>query len=373
METADPDQVLAPGRADLEKMRSDPSLWSELNYEEADGVEGYPVDGNGVRRAAVLWAAQYDRRPEDLDLLRHLLEQETINHQAAHLQGISDELRLAVYLVVRWIDSTDLKRIYEARFANFDTWFALSGIPLGDLSRPGREPVWDPAGIRRWVKEIGDVAFPKRIEEETEAEWARRARVQGMAAEAKAFLLRMLQTGPPDTGLLRFLQYELSRIGEFAEAAGVQRLLVARDNNRPYGTGSALCRLSELELRCGNLEDAWRSLRRCVASLENDEARKLGHRPWRQLGIARHVVAQHMEIVLASAEHYPGLAHEVVTSGAALLDELADAPPALLALACDAALSLSLRSMADRYDQRARGVSATEPAVVTPTSDDARG
>lgn len=334
-------------------MRSDPARWSELNYEEADGVDGFPVDGNVVRRATVLWAAQYDRRPDDLDLLRHLLEQETVNHRAAHVQGISDELRLAVYLVARWIDSADLKRIYEARFANFDTWFGLSGIPLGDLSRPDREPVWDPAGVRRWVREVGAVAFPTRIEEETEAEWARRARLQGMAAEAKAFLLRMLDTGQPEVGRLRFVQYELGQIGEFAEAARVQRLLVSRGDNQPYGTGSALCRLSELELRSGHLEDAWRSLRQAVASLENDQERRRGSSPWRKLGIAKNVVAQHMEVVLAAAADHPGLAHEVVTSGTALLDELDDAPPRLLAQVRAAALSLSLRSLAERYAEKA--------------------
>lgn len=350
METADPSQVLAPGRADLEMMRSDTSQWSVVSYQEADGDEGYPVDGNAVRRAAVLWAAQYDRVPEDLDLLRHLLEQETINHRSARSEGISDELRLAVYLVARWLDPADLKRLLDARFANFDTWFALSALPLGDLSRPGADPVWDPDGVKRWVKEIGEVAFPKKIEEETEAEWARRARLQGMYDQARAFLTLLLETGPPDAGLLRHIQLELTRIGEYAEAARVQRLLVAREVNRPFGGGSALCRLSELELQAGEIDQAWRSLRRSVASLENDGELHRGPQSWRNLGIGVHLAEQHMKIVLAAAGEHPGLAHEVVTAGVALLEELPRPSPRLWKLTREAALSLNLRTLADRCD-----------------------
>lgn len=56
--------MMEAARCELERMRGLSGVWQELRYERATGVDGYDCDRNAVHRAKVLWALQYDRRPD---------------------------------------------------------------------------------------------------------------------------------------------------------------------------------------------------------------------------------------------------------------------------------------------------------------------
>ncbi|AEB44452.1 hypothetical protein [Micromonospora maris] len=86
--------MIEEARRELERMRRSSVVWRELRYERATGADGYDCDGRAARRAAVLWALQYDRRAEDLPLVRWLAEQEAWCRREAPFQGLTEETEL---------------------------------------------------------------------------------------------------------------------------------------------------------------------------------------------------------------------------------------------------------------------------------------
>lgn len=101
--------VLAPGRADLVRMRADRNCWAA-------------IANDPVRRATVLRATQYDRESGDLQLLRILLQQEI--HR-----GPTEELRLAAVLVALHGKTRDHTLLQSLRETDPDFHFLLGGFP----------------------------------------------------------------------------------------------------------------------------------------------------------------------------------------------------------------------------------------------------
>ncbi|MFI6283426.1 hypothetical protein ACIBCM_01515 [Streptomyces sp. NPDC051018] len=71
------DRLLRGPRSALERARQDPATWDDLAYCARITDEDPLADRNRAARFAVLWALQYDRRAQDLPLLRFLLQQQT--------------------------------------------------------------------------------------------------------------------------------------------------------------------------------------------------------------------------------------------------------------------------------------------------------
>jgi hypothetical protein len=110
----------------LERLRAEPASWASLDYVESRGEDGEQHDEHEADRAAVLLALQYDRRPEDAGLLRHVLAQEVLCHEDSELQGLMESLPLACYLVGCLRAPEDVVWLARAKAANFDTECGLS-------------------------------------------------------------------------------------------------------------------------------------------------------------------------------------------------------------------------------------------------------
>jgi len=101
MSTADEhDRLLRGPRTALERARRDQATWTDLAYCGVQGTgEGRLTDRNRAARFAVLWALQYDRRPQDLPLLRFLLRQQATYYREVVVSGMAPDLTLAGFLV----------------------------------------------------------------------------------------------------------------------------------------------------------------------------------------------------------------------------------------------------------------------------------
>lgn len=69
-----------------------------------------------------------DRRPDDADLLRHLLTQETAAHREGW--GLSESMGLAALLLAECGREEDVWALWEAKNASFDTMAGLDGFLL---------------------------------------------------------------------------------------------------------------------------------------------------------------------------------------------------------------------------------------------------
>ncbi|MGW7364033.1 hypothetical protein ACWGI8_11525 [Streptomyces sp. NPDC054841] len=219
--------VLAPGRADLARMRvAGRGAWDE-------------VAADAVRRATVLRAAQYDRQDSDLPLLRHLLEREATD------TGYGDELRLAAVLVGRYGSADD--------------------VPL--LRGALRELPEEPVALAEWARELDAERFGEDPSAAPELTWVALARRQGRTEHARAALIRMLDDTGPDAPRLRGTAAELALLGEFGQAARAQYNVTSLQDTA-WGRASAGLALAAYERSAGNLSGACRTLERVVGALE---------------------------------------------------------------------------------------------------------
>ncbi|MGW6878227.1 hypothetical protein ACWGHA_38545 [Streptomyces xanthophaeus] len=297
--------VLAPGRADLALMRTGRSRWGEI----AD---------DPVRRPAVLRAAQYDRQPQDLPLLRSLLE-----HEAASC-GASEELRIAAVLIGLHGAPEDHTLLRSVRQSDPDMHFLLSGFPES------------PGALTRWAADFDESNYGQDPHDVYDLTWTELARRQGQTELARAALIRILDdTGPRDAALLASLSHQFAALGDLGQAIRARRLHVSlQDDSGERGT--ALAHLASLQRRAGDIGAAWQSLRRAVTALDGppppeptEQLALLRDRPqqpcpaipWRRLGQGMQIAEQHFLIAQAVA---PLGLHEVARAalheGRALLD-----------------------------------------------------
>ena len=121
MSTADEqDRLLRKPRAALEQARRDPATWANLTFRAQDTGEGHVRDQNQDARFEVLLALQYDRRRQDLPLLRFLLREETALHRQG-AWGMDSDLTLAGFLVAEHRQVEDLWLHWTAKNISFDT------------------------------------------------------------------------------------------------------------------------------------------------------------------------------------------------------------------------------------------------------------
>ncbi|MGW5482369.1 hypothetical protein [Streptomyces sp. NPDC004008] len=360
------DTVLAACQADLDHLRADRAAWPMVAFSAMSDRSGSEHDANAARRAGVLRAAQCDRRDTDLPLLRHLLEQETLCRREAPFGGMGEELHLAVFLVARRLCEEDLPRLYAARRANFDTWCALSDLPLGRPDTRGEDDLrWDPEALQAWVGALDTSEWfghdPKSEPVET---WVTLARRQGRTELARATLIRMLDDiGPTDISELPWIVDEFAELGDFPQASRAQRLYVLLQDT-DLARGFAYTRLSGLERQAGDLDRAWTSLQRALTTLDGPPSPKPGScqtalfdiepppadDDWRDRAAARDLIEEHFLLSCSAADSGdPALAQLSLITGTALLDTVHRVPPALYRAGHAAARACGDEHLTARY------------------------
>ncbi|MCX4820032.1 hypothetical protein OG883_08965 [Streptomyces sp. NBC_01142] len=293
------DVVLAPGRADLARMRADRAPWDT-------------VAGEAVRRATVLRAAQYDRRDGDLPLLRRLLRAE------AEAGNMSEELRLAAVLIAVHGLAEDLPLLHAVRETS-------PHIRSGLWELPGA-----PAPMAAWARSLDIARFGQDPAQEPEFTWTGLARRQGRSEHVRIALIRMLDDTGPDAERLSALSRELEQLGAFAQAARAQRNVVSLKDTA-WDRAMAGHSLARLERSAGDLAAAWRALGRVRTAIGVDKPGPLGvdkpgPRPvgsgkqpgsargleappkdttaeqWHRLGLGQTIVKEHLRLVLSAVE-----------------------------------------------------------------------
>ncbi|WP_063798110.1 hypothetical protein [Streptomyces sp. 150FB] len=283
------EEVLAPGLADLRLMRSDPAALTE-------------VASDTVRRATALRAAQFDREPGDLPLLRVLLR-----HEASDT-GMSEELRLAAVLVGRHGLAADLPLLHEVRETDQHTQDGLFELPHGAVR------------LSRWARALDDSRFGSDPAALSPFLWTRLACRQGRTELARAALIRALDDTGPDAALLEELRGELELLGDFAQAARAQRGLLALLNT-PWERGTAHHTLARLQRSADDLPSAWAALRLALAEVAKD------HRSvnWRRLALGGALTEEHLRLAAAAAgSGRRHLADEVMAGAENLLGQMPD-------------------------------------------------
>ncbi|MEV6792063.1 hypothetical protein AB0M87_08715 [Streptomyces sp. NPDC051320] len=275
--------VLAPGRADLARLRDDASALPA-------------VAEDGARRAAVLRAAQFDRRDTDLPLLRRLLAYEAAAPRAG------EELRLAAVLVGLHGCAADVPLLREIGASKPAARRGTPAIPEA------------PAPLAAWARAADEALFGDDPARQPELTWIRLARRQGRTEHARVALLRMLDGAGTSADVLRILSAELEALGDHFQAARAQSGYAAL-LDKPRERALAARKLTELQRLTGDLPAAWRTLQQVAGMLDADES----GRQWRRLGLGRLITAEHFELALAAARaKLTRIARESLSAGAEL-------------------------------------------------------
>jgi hypothetical protein len=122
----------------LQRLRAGPAAWAEVTCAFAGEGETWR-DATVEARHAALVALQYDRRPEDRELIVHLLQQELLEHRHSPFGGLDDSLRLAAFLAATLDDVELAWLMMEVKRANFDTG---CGFDVEALFCCGVERTW---------------------------------------------------------------------------------------------------------------------------------------------------------------------------------------------------------------------------------------
>nr|WP_217808831.1 hypothetical protein [Nocardia donostiensis] len=342
-------------------MRRSSGEWEELRYERATGADGHDCDRNAVRRAKALWALQYDRKTDDLPLIRWLAEQEARCRHEAPFQGLSEETELAGFLLAEHRQVEDVWLHWEIKRANFDTWcgydleylFAAgvratiafvrdSGHADQDsvlellLDGEGRSCVSE-EGLAEWSQRQRS-RFPTDPADEDPLTWVERAKLAGDRELALRELARWAAGRQRDKATLAQLRYQLADLEAYAEAARVQReSLVYADT--PWDSASAWQTLAGLERRAGDHHAAWEALRECRRALD-------GVSGWTEVGLGRMYVGELFQLV-CSAENE--LAETVFAEADRQARDVPGLPLVVLRIAADAADKVGDQTRMEHY------------------------
>lgn len=304
MDTAEEQERLLRGpRRDLERARRDPETWSGLVCVAENTDEGRAVDRNKAARSSVLRALQHDRRPQDLPLLRFLLQQETAFYEEVVPWGLARDLTLAGFLLAEHRQVEDLWLHWTAKNISFDTalgyhlYHLLTGGTAAAVeavrasAHPDRDRILDDitadrhtdAAVEEWLDEQR-ARFPASPAEESLKSWAHLAASLGDRETSRFFLTEWAAGEPRTEDTLNTLQYFLAQLGYVTEAVAVQREVVAiSEASWPGGRASNLLTLARLQRQAGDASGAWSTLEEAHHDMPPD---KQGLRA----GLWRHLV-----------------------------------------------------------------------------------
>ncbi|MEI5032243.1 hypothetical protein RB201_03115 [Streptomyces sp. S1A(2023)] len=279
----------APGQ-DLERARRNPGAWPDLAFTADRTAGGRVIDRGKAARWSVLWALQYDRRPQDLGLLRFLLQQEMTFYRELVPWGLASDLTLAGFLVAEHRQTEDLWLHWSAKDISFDTalgyhlYHLLTGGVAAAVdtvrasSHPDRGRILDDitsdrhtdAAVERWLDEQR-ARFPSDPAEESLQSWAHHAAGQG-EREASCLFMTAWAAGEPRTeSTLNTLQFHLAQLGYLTEAVEVQREVLAVSDAPPEATAFNLLTLGRLQRQAGDASGAWRTLEEMRAVMPADK------------------------------------------------------------------------------------------------------
>ena len=336
-------------------------MWRELRYERATGADGYDCDGHAARRAMVLWALQYDRRAEDLPLVRWLAEQEALCRREAPFQGLSEETELAGFLLAEHRRVEDVWLHWEIKRANFDAWcgydiehlFAAGAQATVGFVRDSEhadrddvlerlldeegQPYVSEEDLAEWVQRERS-RFPADPAAEDPLRWVRRAKLIGDGELARRWLDRWASGRQRDKNTLGQLRYQLADLGAFTEAAKAQRESLAFADN-PWDSASAWRSLAQLERQAGGHHAAWEALRECRRALD-------GVAGWTAVGLGRMYVE---ELFLLASSAEDELAHVVFAEADRQARQVSGLPLVVLQAAAEAAGKIGNQTRAEHY------------------------
>lgn len=293
---AEQERLLRGPRRDLERARRDPETWHALAFAAERTGDGRVTDRNYAARFGVLWALQYDHRPQDLPLLRFLLQQQITFYREVVPWGLAPDLLLAGFLVAEQRRVEDLWLHWSAKNISFDTGLGYrihhlltggvaaaveavraSGHPdrdrlLGDIasdSEPGSTRYTDTA-VDEWLDEQR-ARFPSSPADESLKDWAHHA-ARLREREASRLFMTQWAAGQPRTGdVLNALQFHLAQLGFLAEAVDVQREAVGiSDASWPGERAGNLLTLARLQRRADDASGAWGTLEEAAGHLPPD-------------------------------------------------------------------------------------------------------
>lgn len=354
----DPRGVMEAARQELARVR-ERAAWPELGYEEGTDAEGRAYDRNGVRRAKVLWALQYDHGPADLALVRWIAEQEAWCRREAPFQGMTEETELAGFLLAEHREVEDVWLHWRIKRANFDTWCGYdsqylfaAGVQatvefvrasdhedrdavLERLLTAEGEPFVSEEELDEWRQSC---RFSTDPDDEDPLTWVERAKLAGEAEQARRELTDWASGKPRDKATLSVLSYEWAELGDFAAAALALRESVAFADTA-WDAASAWQRLAGLERQAGDADAAWQALVECRRALD-DVAN------WQEVGLGRMYVE---ELFLLTAVAPADLAATVFAEADHQARDVPRLPLVVLRAAVDAALSVGDHASARRY------------------------
>jgi hypothetical protein len=348
MSTADEqDRLLREPRAALERARRDPATWNSLSFRAQDTGAGHVRDSNRAARFGVLWALQYDRRRQDLPLLRFLLGEETVSYRQG-VWGMGSDLTLAGFLVAEHRQVEDLWLHWNAKNISFDTalgydlYHLLTGGVAASIeivrasSHPDRDRILreitsdrhTDAAVDEWLDQQRAL-FPADPADEDLQSWADHAARLGDRKASRLFITEWAAGEPRNVRTLNTLQAQLAQLGYLTEAVAAQKEAVAICDDSPGSSrmASALLGLVRLQRQAGQFTDAQQSLQAAGQSLA-----ALPDWPW--MGMWLSFVNEHFLLVPVAPDH---------DAGRRLLDEanhyLRDAPEKWLRGVLDQAIT----------------------------------
>lgn len=323
-------RLLQAPRHDLDTARRDRSTWFRLAFTPADTADGRVVDGNRAARFGVLWAAQYDRRAEDLPLLRFLFEQEILRYRETVPLGLAPDLELAGLLVAEHRQLQDAWLHWEAKDISFDTALGyrtfhlltagvaatIAAIQASDhperdrilreittARNPDGTPHFTDAAVDEWLANQR-VRFPDNPDVENLRTWANHAARLGEREASRRFILEWAGTQPRTEQTLNSLQFHLAGLGFLDEAIQAQTEAVAISTGS--GKASKLLTLVKLHRHAGDFAGAWRALQHCGEVMPDDSF-------WKGAGLWRYFVKEHFLLVPMAPD--PHTAQRLLTEG----------------------------------------------------------
>lgn len=125
----------------LDALRRSDDVWPLVAYEEHHTAERGTHDVNGSERARLVHILQLRAAPEDLGLVRRLLDAEIEARHKDSFQGAGDVLAVLSLLLLELGDGDpeDTWRFWSAKRANFDTFAGGYDIDFVFAQRPADE------------------------------------------------------------------------------------------------------------------------------------------------------------------------------------------------------------------------------------------
>lgn len=142
----------------LDALRESPEARVAVAYQAAHSSDRGDYDANELERARLAHILLLRAAPDDVELVRFLLDEEIVACSTDSFQGAGDTLTILSLLTLEYGDASDTWRFWLAKRANFDTLAGGYDIEFVFAQLP-------PAEVLRFVKERGTAKDYNLLEE----------------------------------------------------------------------------------------------------------------------------------------------------------------------------------------------------------------